>query len=101
MCRSTKADFTWLASSLSLAGEHCGRYGWFGSQLAWAGLDVLSMDLTGHGRTAGGMGLGRDIESWEALVDDAEDLFRTTCMGDEAKDAPFYIFGEPFTSKVV
>jgi hypothetical protein len=35
-----------------------------------------ALDLTGHGRTAGTAGFGAHIDSWERLVDDAEDMFR-------------------------
>jgi len=76
-------------------GEHCGRYQWVAEQLVAAGYDVFALDLTGHGRSAEMTrgGFGGDIESWEALVDDAEDFFRYTCILDGLEDAPFYLLG--------
>jgi acylglycerol lipase len=51
--------------------EHSGRYGAVGEALAAGGIDVLAIDLRGHGGSGGRRG---DIGSFDDFLDDVEDL---------------------------
>ena len=73
-------------------GEHSGRYAALASELVRARFTCVSLDLPGHGETAGPRG---DIPSWDKLRDQVVPAMFTATRGlpDQPPELPVVLFG--------
>ena len=71
--------------------EHIDRYDWFAKKLNAEGLNVLGMEVRGHGNGAQKLGWFAKEDGWRAVVGDAFALIDH--MRGEASELPVFVFG--------